>query len=275
MAKKSGVPVENIASIAGVSAISITRLVGVATRDIGVWPRSGPSCDDMPFSFGEAPGIACDADAEFYSFDSENSLLYTIGGCGEEYAPEGFYVDTFGDIFSWEETDRGWTWSFLGNCEPTPSCDDMSLSKGEFPGEACSASASFYSFDSENSLLYIFGSCGEEYAPEGFYVDNRGSIFWWHLDGIVWVWEFIGPCEPPPSCDTLLLGYTDEKELPPTAACSADPMPYELDPLTNILYTEGGCGDERSLAPGGFYSDGVMIYSIGPEGTFIEVRPCE
>jgi hypothetical protein len=47
MAKKSGVPVENIASIAGVSAISITRLVGVATRDIGVWPRSGPSCDDM------------------------------------------------------------------------------------------------------------------------------------------------------------------------------------------------------------------------------------
>ena len=197
MANKSGVPVENITSIAGVSAISMTRLVGVATRDIGVWPRSGPSCDDMPFSFGEAPDIACGADAEFYSFDSENSLLYTIGGCGEEYAPEGFYVD------------------------------------------------------------------------------NRGSIFWWHLDGIVWVWEFIGPCEPPPSCDTLLLGYTDGRELPPTAACSADPMPYELDPLTNILYTEGGCGDERSLAPGGFYSDGVMIYSIGPEGTFIEVRPCE
>jgi hypothetical protein len=57
-----------------------------------------------------------------------NSLLYTFGSCGEEYAPEGFYVDTFGDIFSWEETDTGWTWSFLGNCEPTPSCDDKSLS---------------------------------------------------------------------------------------------------------------------------------------------------
>jgi hypothetical protein len=87
-----------------------------------------------------------------------------------------------------------------------------------------------------------------EYAPEGFYVDNRGSIFWWHLDGRVWVWEFIGPCEPPPSCDTLLLGYTDGRELPPTAACSADPMPYELDPLTNILYREGGCGDERCIS---------------------------
>lgn len=122
MAKKSGVPVENIASIAGVSAISITRLVGVATLDIGGWPTDTP---------------------------------------------------------------------------------------------------------------------------------------------------------PPPSCDTLLLGYTDGRELPPTAACSADFMPYELDPLTNILYTEGGCGDERSLAPGGFYSDGRMVYSIGPEGTFIEVRPCE
>jgi len=122
MAKKSGVPVENIASIAGVSAISITRLVGAATRDIGSWPTDTP---------------------------------------------------------------------------------------------------------------------------------------------------------PPPSCDTLLLGYTDGRELPPPAACSADPMPYELDPLTNILYIGGGCGDARSLAPGGFYSDGVMIYSIGPEGTFIEVRPCE
>jgi hypothetical protein len=194
MAKKSGVPVENIASIAGVSAISITRLVGVVTRDIGVWPRSGPSCDDMPFSFGEAPDIACDAAAEFYSFDSENSLLYTIGGCGEEYAPEGFYVDNRGSIFWWHLDGIVWVWEFIGPCEPTPSCDDMPFSFGEAPGIACGADAEFYSFDSENSLLYTFGSCGGDYAPEGFYVDNRGSIFWWHLDGRVWVWEFIGEC---------------------------------------------------------------------------------
>jgi hypothetical protein len=70
----------------------------------------------------------------------------------------------------------------------------MPFSFGEAPDIACSADAEFYSFDSENSLLYTFGGCGEEYAPEGFYVDNRGSIFWWHLDGRVWVWEFIGEC---------------------------------------------------------------------------------
>lgn len=193
----NGIPVSMISNMKGIAAVSIKNIGGIDTTKIGGWPRSAPRCDDMPFSFGEAPDIACSADAEFYSFDSENSLLY------------------------------------------------------------------------------IFGGCGEEYAPEGFYVDERGSIFWWHLDGIVWVWEFIGPCEPTPRCDTLLLGYTDGRELPPTAACSADPMPYELDPLTNILYIEGGCGDERSLAPRGFYSDQVMVYAIAEDGTFIEVRPCE
>jgi hypothetical protein len=146
------------------------------------------------FSYGEAPGIACGADAEFYSFDSENSLLYIFGSCGEEYAPEGFYVDNRGSIFWWHLDGIVWVWEFIGPCEPTPSCDDMPFSFGEAPGIACGADAEFYSFDSENSLLYTFGSCGGDYAPEGFYVDNRGSIFWWHLDGRVWVWEFIGEC---------------------------------------------------------------------------------
>lgn len=79
---------------------------------------------------------------------------------------------------------------------------------------------------------------------------------------------------PPPSCDTLLLGYSSPRLGPPDLACSANPMPYELDPLTNILYTEGRCGDAKALAPGGFYSDGVMIYTIGPSGTFMDLRPC-
>jgi hypothetical protein len=52
-------------------------------------------------------------------------------------------------------------------------------------------------------------------------------------------------------------------------------MPYELDPLTNILYTEGGCGNAEELAKGGFYSDGVMIYTIGRDGTFMDLRPCD
>ena len=194
MANKSGVPVENITSIAGVIATSITSLAGVPTTSLPGWPSDGPTCTDSVFSYGDAPGIACGADAEFYSFDSENSLLYTFGSCGGDYAPEGFYVDTFGDIFNWQETTMGWTWSFFGNCTPTPSCDDKSLSYGEAPGIACSAGASFYSFDSTNNLLYNFGSCGGDYAPEGFYVDGT-MIYWWHLDGRVWVWEAIGECE--------------------------------------------------------------------------------
>jgi hypothetical protein len=80
---------------------------------------------------------------------------------------------------------------------------------------------------------------------------------------------------PPPSCATLLLGYSSPRSGPPALACSADPMPYELDPLTNILYTEGNCGNAEELAKGGFYSDGVMIYTIGPDGTFMDLRPCD
>jgi hypothetical protein len=249
MANKSGVPVENITSIAGVIATSITSLAGVPTTSLPGWPSGGSTCDDMPFSFGEAPDIACGADASFYSFDSENSLLYTIGGCGEEYAPEGFYVDSKGNIYNWEETVMGWTWSFLGNCEPTPSCDDMTFSFGEVPEIACSADASFYSFDTENSLLYKFGSCGGDYAPEGFYVDNRGSIFWWHLDERVWVWEFIGPCEPTPSCDDMPFSFGEA----PDIACSAFATFYSFDSENSLLYTIGGCGEE--YAPEGFYVD--------------------
>jgi hypothetical protein len=196
MANKSGVPVENITSIAGVIATSITSLAGVPTTSLPGWPSDGPTCTDSVFSYGEAPGIACGADAEFYSFDENNSLLYLFGYCNDEnyYAPEGFYVDNRGSIFWWHLDGRVWVWEFIGPCEPTPSCDDMPFSFGEAPGIACGADAEFYSFDSENSLLYTFGSCGGDYAPEGFYVDNRGSIFWWHLDGRVWVWEAIGEC---------------------------------------------------------------------------------
>jgi len=69
----------------------------------------------------------------------------------------------------------------------------MSFSFGEAPGIACSAGASFYSFDSTNNLLYNFGSCGGDYAPEGFYSDGT-VVYWWHTVGRVLVWEVIGEC---------------------------------------------------------------------------------
>ena len=116
MANKSGVPVENITSIAGVIATSITSLAGVPTTSLPGWPSDGPTCTDSVFSYGKAPGIACSAFATFYSFDSTNSLLYTIGGCGEKYAPEGFYVDNSRSIFWWHLDRRVWVWEAIGEC---------------------------------------------------------------------------------------------------------------------------------------------------------------
>jgi hypothetical protein len=267
----SGVEVELISKIGGISVDSIRYIGGIDTREISGWPSGPTSCDDMSFSFGEVPGIACSADASFYSFDTENSLLYTFDSCGEEYALEGFYVDTFGDIFSWEETDRGWTWSFLGNCEPTPSCDDMSFSFGEVPGIACSADASFYSFDTENSLLYTFDSCGEEYALEGFYVDTFGDIFSWEETDTGWTWSFLGNCEPTPSCDDMPFSFGEA----PDIACSAFATFYSFDSENSLLYTIGGCGGE--YAPEGFYSDGTTVYwwhTVGRDLVWEFIRPC-
>lgn len=116
MANKSGVPVENITSIAGVAATSITSLVGIPTTSLPGWPSSGPTCTDSIFSYGEAPGIACFAGASFYSFDPINNILYPFGSCGGDYAPEGFYVDSRGSIFWWHLDGRVWVWEVIGEC---------------------------------------------------------------------------------------------------------------------------------------------------------------
>ena len=60
-----------------------------------------------------------------------------------------------------------------------------------------------------------------------------------------------------PSCIELLLGYSPGP--PPQAACLASPNVYDYDPVSNILYREGGCG--VITAPLGFYSDGRSIYN--------------
>ena len=193
----SGVNVELISKIGGITASSIKYIGGIDTREIPGWPGSDPtSCVDLSYQYGPIPGIACSESSGLYSFNMMTQQLFQFGYCDNVsyYAPEGFYVDTFGDIFNWEETTMGWTWSFLGNCTPTPpSCDDKSLSYGEAPGIACGADAEFYSFDTENSLLYTFGSCGGDYAPEGFYVDGI-MIYRWYMFKGGWVWEAIGPC---------------------------------------------------------------------------------
>lgn len=191
----SGVDVGLITKIGGISTSNIRYIGGVDTREIPGWPSDPTSCVDLSYQFGPIPGIACSESSGLYSFNMMTQQLFQFGYCNDAlyYAPEGFYVDTFGDIFNWQETTMGWTWSFLGNCTPTPSCNDVSYSYGEAPGVACAAGASFYSFDSTNNLLYNFGSCGGDFAIEGFYSDGT-TVYWWHTVGRDLVWEVIGPC---------------------------------------------------------------------------------
>ena len=115
MATVSGVEVELISKIGEVTASSIKYISGIDTREIPGWPSGPTSCDDMSLSYGEFPGEACSASASFYSFDTENSLLYTFGSCGWDYAPEVFYVDE-GMIYRWHTVGRDLVWEFIGPC---------------------------------------------------------------------------------------------------------------------------------------------------------------
>jgi len=183
--KVIGVPWENIVKIGGIPKASITKIGGVV-----VPPSVVCKTVEYGFSDGTTTPItaACSASLIQYLVGS-NGILYLNGFCGDglNVAPNGFYSDGRRIHL----VSNG-VLTPAGNC-PTPTCDDMSFSFGEAPGIACSAGASFYSFDSTNSLLYTFGGCGGDYAPEGFYSDGV-SIYWWHTVGRDLVWETIGPC---------------------------------------------------------------------------------
>jgi len=61
------------------------------------------------------------------------------------------------------------------------------------------------------------------------------------------------------SCTIVYYGYAPSREgTAPEEACTAEPLAYEWDILTGILYNEGGCG--TSPAEPGYYSDGTTIY---------------
>lgn len=76
-----------------------------------------------------------------------------------------------------------------------------------------------------------------------------------------------------PTCERLVLGYSDGRRSAPGNACTAEFIPYEYDSSTGILYTAGECGNESALASPGFYSDGQIIYDY-TNGTLIENGPC-
>ena len=61
-------------------------------------------------------------------------------------------------------------------------------------------------------------------------------------------------------CITLSLGHSSFR--PPTQACMAPRNDYQFDTTKNILYGIGEpCDGGGILAPNGFYSDGIIIYS--------------
>ena len=61
-------------------------------------------------------------------------------------------------------------------------------------------------------------------------------------------------------CITLSLGYSSFP--PPTQACMAPRNDYQFDSINSILYGVGEpCGGGGILAPNGFYSDGIIMYS--------------
>ena len=76
-----------------------------------------------------------------------------------------------------------------------------------------------------------------------------------------------------PTCERLVLGYSDGRRSAPADACTAEFIPYEYDSSTGILYTAGECGNDSALATPGFYSDGRIIYDY-TSGTLIENSPC-
>jgi hypothetical protein len=84
----SGVEVELISKIGEVTASSIKYISGIDTREIPGWPSGPTSCDDMSFSFGEVPEIACSADASFSVLTPK--IVYFLFGSFEEYAPKDF-----------------------------------------------------------------------------------------------------------------------------------------------------------------------------------------
>lgn len=110
MSKVSGVLVENISKLSGVSADLIRFIGPINTLNLPGWPGNNPpSCVDLSYRFGPIPGIACSESSGLYSFNMTTQKLFQFGYCDDvlNFAPEGFYVDTVGNIYNWQETTMG------------------------------------------------------------------------------------------------------------------------------------------------------------------------
>jgi len=62
-----------------------------------------------------------------------------------------------------------------------------------------------------------------------------------------------------PRCTIVEFGYVDGADKPPEASCFAGISEYDFDESTGILYLATQCGQSDSIAPIGYYSNGVNI----------------
>jgi hypothetical protein len=113
MATVSGVLVNLISKIGGITASSIKYIGGIDTREIPGWP-SGGGCETLSLGYtsGPPPPQACTNPRNEYQFDSDLKILYEIGElCGGSMAVDGFYSDGI-NIYLW----NGGLWETIGSC---------------------------------------------------------------------------------------------------------------------------------------------------------------
>lgn len=90
MSKISGVSVESISAINGVSTTFISKVDNTPTSNLSGWP-GGASCSVELFIYGRDTTEACSGMYVIWSFDEANGVIYNYNQCGSQTAAPGFY----------------------------------------------------------------------------------------------------------------------------------------------------------------------------------------
>lgn len=129
-----------------------------------------------------------------------------------------------------------------------PICELISLTYSTNAADVCSQVYNDYFIAWNVGKIYNFEDCGGTSPASGYYASEKGDIYYWNGLSI----SEYGLC---PTCDVLSLSFSLNDSV---GICYLPQSQYMLDPLSNLLYEYGSCGG--TLAPTGFYSDGVEIY---------------
>jgi len=128
-----------------------------------------------------------------------------------------------------------------------PICELISLTYSTNAADVCSQVYNDYFIAWNVGKIYNFEDCGGLSPAAGYYADGKFIYYW---DGLS-ISDY-GPCQ---TCDVLSLSFSLNDGV---GICYLPQSQYMLDPSSNLLYENESCGG--TLAPTGFYSDGVEIY---------------